>query len=118
MAAEYRLASQGLKDEHYDRWILVTEDKETASCQDAPIVQAFATAIKTKQSKAKQSKTKQSKAKQSKAKQSKAKQSKAKQSKAKQSKTKQLPALNVAKRDIRVVNILMRFLPPEMSPHP
>ncbi|XP_076779871.1 uncharacterized protein LOC143438151 [Arvicanthis niloticus] len=47
MTSESRLACQGLREEHHDRWIVATREIGTPSNQVASIAQAFVAAIKT-----------------------------------------------------------------------
>lgn len=47
MNSEHRLACQGLENEHYERWILTTEDIGTPSYMAAAFAKAFIEALKT-----------------------------------------------------------------------
>ena len=47
MTSACRLACQGLKDEHYGRWIVPTQDIGVASPKAASLAQACVAAIKT-----------------------------------------------------------------------
>jgi hypothetical protein len=42
MTSESRLGCQGLKDEHYDRWVLATHDIGTTSYQVTTVAEALA----------------------------------------------------------------------------